>query len=236
MCLFFAVDDLGTRAVLDALFSDEDFFCRLIRGDGVHDIGHDALHDAAQAARADLHLYRLIRNRFKRCGFILKVDSVIGHERLVLAGHGVLRLCENTHEVIALEALERCDDRQTADKLRDDAELEQIVLLHLRHDLTDVTLGAAGVQFPKETLVEQFASKEVISGLETPPKLSRLGTAKTAPTLNFLNTVKISVNSGTEYLSNSSTYKKYGVLDFSFPGRPSVAHISKVKKKRPNPA
>ena len=95
---------------------------------------------------------------------------------------------------------------------------------------------SSGVQLPNVIFVGQLDKSVCINGLDAPPKLDSVGTASIVPTLYFLYNVTISEKNGLAYLSNSSTYKKYGILVLSEPGLPSTAHISSVKKKRPNPA
>ena len=89
---------------------------------------------------AYLHFDSLIRNGFERVLFIDKLYAVIGHKGLILLGHCILRLCKYADKILALERGERSDNRQSADKLGYDAELEQIMLLSLLEKLADVAL------------------------------------------------------------------------------------------------
>ena len=61
-----------------------------------------------------------------------QLDVVKLHQRLILLGQGVFGLCENAHQILTAERLASAVmTGMTADQFRDDAELQQVVLLHL---------------------------------------------------------------------------------------------------------
>ncbi len=76
----------------------------------------------------------------------VKVSSNVLHleQALVLLDQRVLRLGQDLHQRRLVEVLERRHDRQAADELRDQAELQQILGLDLAQDLA----GAALVRSP----------------------------------------------------------------------------------------
>ena len=138
------VQDQRRSPVFDAVEGDDDLLRRLVGGDAVHGVGHDALHHASQAAGADLELDGPVRDGLQGLGIIAELHAVVGHQGLVLAGHGVFRLREDADQIVPAQAVKGRDDRESADELGDDAELQQIVLLDLGQDLPHVTLGPAG--------------------------------------------------------------------------------------------
>ena len=97
----------------------------------VHDGHEDVLHHAAQAAGTGLALDGLAGNgvqSFVREG---KLHIIHAQQFLILLDQTVAGLLEHAHQRILVQIVQHGDDRQTADQLRDQAELDQIVGFHL---------------------------------------------------------------------------------------------------------
>ena len=75
---------------------------------------------------------RLARDRRERALGELELHAVHLEELLVLLDQAVLRLGEDVDQRVLVELVQRGDDRQAADELGDQAELEQVLRLHLR--------------------------------------------------------------------------------------------------------
>ena len=58
----------------------------------------------------------------------------------ILPAERIFRLGQDAHQILLRQAVEAGDHRHTADQLRDQAELQQIVRLHLREQRADVAL------------------------------------------------------------------------------------------------
>ena len=104
---------------------------RAVGRDVVHHVHQQTLHYRAQAARADLALDGLVGNRFERLGLERELSVVVRKQLLILLDERVFRLGQDLDKVVARQRVERRDDRQSADQLGDDAELQDIVRLHL---------------------------------------------------------------------------------------------------------
>ena len=75
-----------------------------------------------------------------------EVDVVELEELLVLTQQRVLRLDEDPHQRVVVEVVHRADDREPADELGDEPELQEVLGEHLAEELADVlVLGAADV-------------------------------------------------------------------------------------------
>src|SRR5690606_23322221 len=105
----------------------------------VHRVEQHVLEDRAQPARAGLALHRLLRDRAQRVLAELELDALHLEELLILLRQRVLRLGENLDERILVELLERRDDGQPADELRNQAVLDQVFRLDVLQHLADVS-------------------------------------------------------------------------------------------------
>src|SRR5690606_25222585 len=132
------VDDVGLRLAGDHGVVDDDLRRIRHRRQVVHRIEEHALEDRAKTASAGLALHRLLRDRAKRILAELELDALHLEELLILLRQRVLRLGENLHERVLVELLERCDDRQTADELRNEPVLDQVLRLDVLQHLADV--------------------------------------------------------------------------------------------------
>src|SRR3954452_2502608 len=111
----------------DDLLVDEDLLDVPLRGDGVHEVEHQIFQDDAQAARAHVALKRLARHRLERLVRELQLHSLELQDGLVLPDQAVLGLVEDAHQRLLVELLQRRHHRQTADELRDQPVLDQIL-------------------------------------------------------------------------------------------------------------
>src|SRR3954465_6002969 len=91
-------------------------------------------------ARARCALERLLRHRDQRAARELELHAVHLEELLVLLHQAVLRLRQDVDERVLVELVERRDDRQAADELRDQPEFEQILGLHLAEQIAELEL------------------------------------------------------------------------------------------------
>src|SRR4051794_35498689 len=92
-----------------------------------HRIEQDAFQDRTQSARAGLPFDRLNRDRMQRVIGELELDILHVEQLGVLLYQCVLRLDQDLDQRRLVEIEERRDDRQAADELGDQAELEQIL-------------------------------------------------------------------------------------------------------------
>src|SRR5664280_1922509 len=108
-----------------------------------HDAHQRLLDDGAQPARAGATRERLLRDREQRLVGEHQLDAVQAEELLVLLGERVLGLREDLAQVGLVEVVHRRDDRQAADELGDEAEVEQVLGQRMREDRPRVLLGLA---------------------------------------------------------------------------------------------
>ena len=92
-----------------------------------HDAEQRLLDDGAQAAGAGAALQRLDGDGVERLVGEHQLDAVQLEELLVLARERVLGLGQDAHEVVLVQVVDRADDRQAADELGDQAEVEQVL-------------------------------------------------------------------------------------------------------------
>src|SRR5205807_2455967 len=83
---------------------------------------------------------RLFRDRFQRVARELQLDAVELEELAVLLHQGVLGLDEDANERLLVEVRHGADDRQAADELGDETELEQVFGQDLGEDDAEVLL------------------------------------------------------------------------------------------------
>src|SRR5690606_35251325 len=125
------------RSLLDDLLAHDHLLDVVARGDVVHEVEHDRLHDRAQAAGARLAGQRLARHGLQRALGEAQPDVLELEKLLVLLGERVARLGQDRDQRALVELVERRDDGQPADELGDHAELEQVLGLALAQHLAE---------------------------------------------------------------------------------------------------
>ena len=85
-----------------------------------------------------LRIERLARHRLQRALGELELHAVHLEELLVLLHERVLRLREDVDQRVFVQLVQRRQHRQAADELRDQAELEQVLRLHLLEQLAEL--------------------------------------------------------------------------------------------------
>src|SRR5690606_26431966 len=104
----------------------------------VHRVEQHALENSAQAPSTGLALHRLLRDRSQRVLAELELDALHLEELLILLRQRVLRLGQDLDERVLVELLERRDDGQAADELRNETVLDQVFRLDVLQHLADV--------------------------------------------------------------------------------------------------
>src|SRR5262249_42029857 len=125
------VEDDRLLAVGHDLLRYQDLLDVRLAGDVVHHVEHDVLHDRPQPARARLPLECLARDRAPRSVREAQVHAFHLEELLILPSEGVLRLAQDANERRLVQLLQRRDHGEPSDELGDEAELEQVLRLHL---------------------------------------------------------------------------------------------------------
>src|SRR6266508_500302 len=134
-----ARDQRRVHVVENDLTGDDDLRDVLAAGHLVHHVEEDLLHDGAQAAGAGAAQQRLVGDRLDGVLGELQLDTVDLEQPAVLLHERVLRLGKDLDQRVAVQRRDGGDDREPADELRDQAELEQV----LRHHVAVVTAGLA---------------------------------------------------------------------------------------------
>ena len=129
---------LGLGAVADAVRRHQNPCNGGVRGNLVHDTGHDVFQDGPQAAGADLPFHGLFGHGLQRLLLKVQLHMIVFQELGVLLAQGVLGLRENLDQVLFLEALQAGNHRQTAHQFGDDAEFQQVMGLHLPEQLAHI--------------------------------------------------------------------------------------------------
>src|SRR5438093_2500816 len=122
-----AVEQQRWLVVLDDLGVDDDLLDVAARRDVEHDVEQDVLDHGPQAACAGLELERVLGGRLERVLGEDELDLIERQELLVLLDDRVLRLGQDLHQGFFGQRVDRDDDRQAADELRDQAVLEEVV-------------------------------------------------------------------------------------------------------------
>ena len=105
-----------------------------------------------------LRFERLARDRGQRFGTELELDAFHVEQALELLGDRVLRLGEDLDQRRFVELLERRDDRQAADELGNQTELDQILRLDVGEHLADFIVAILAAHFGHEADAGGFAS------------------------------------------------------------------------------
>ena len=96
-----------------------------------------------RSPRAGVPLERLVRDRAERVVGEVELDPVEAEKAVELLREGVARLGQDRDQILPGELVDRRDDRQPADELRDEAVLHQVSRQHHLEDLAGVLCGAA---------------------------------------------------------------------------------------------
>ena len=96
---------------------------------------------ARRPAGAGAPQQRLVGDRLQPVGGELELDVLELEHLLVLAHEGVLRLGEDLHQRVAVEAAHGAHRRQAADELGDHPVLDEVLGQHLGEQLAGVALG-----------------------------------------------------------------------------------------------
>ena len=111
----------------------------------VHDVEQHLFEDGPQATGAGAPQQGLVGHGLERVVGELELDVLELEELLVLLDQGVRGLDEDPDQRVLVEVGHRADDRQAADELGDEAELEQVLGQHLAEQLAEVlVLGPCG--------------------------------------------------------------------------------------------
>src|SRR5664280_713241 len=130
----------GSRAAEHDVLRDDALFDLFLRGHAVHDVQHQLLEDDLQAAGADVADIRLFGNLLHRVIREAQVHVLEVEKRLVLLEERVLRLLQDGDESRAVEVVQRGDDRDTPDELRDHSELDHVLGMRLLEDVAGALL------------------------------------------------------------------------------------------------
>lgn len=93
----------------------------------VHDGHEDVLHHAAQAAGAGLALDGLAGDGMESLVGDVQLHIVHRQQLFILLDQTVAGLFQHAHQRILVQVVQHGDDRQTADQLGDEAELDEVV-------------------------------------------------------------------------------------------------------------
>src|SRR3954469_5661179 len=183
-----ARDERRADALRDALLRDHALRDVAAGWQLEHHVEQRSLDDRAEAARAGLALERAVGDLPHRVIGEDELYPVVAEEALVLLDERVLGLLENLDEVFTPQLVHRGDDREPADELRDQAEVEEVFRHHLGEQLRgfDVVLRAdvgaepEGVlaDTPRDDLVDPgeraAADEEDVGGVDREELLMRV--------------------------------------------------------------
>src|SRR3990172_7278062 len=130
----------GVHLASDDLAVDHALGHVAARGQLVHRVQQDLFHDRAEAPRTGGPQDRLVGDRVERVVGELELDAVELEELAVLLHQRVLRLGEDVDERLLVQVVDVGDHRKSADELRDQPVLEQVLGEHLAEDRTQVLL------------------------------------------------------------------------------------------------
>ena len=98
----------------------------LLSGQLEHGFAEDDLADAAQSARAELVVHRLLHDEVEGVGVELEGNAIEFEEALVLLDEGVFRLGEDAAERVGIERVEVGQDGEAADELGDEPKAPEV--------------------------------------------------------------------------------------------------------------
>ena len=117
----------------------------------------------------------LFGNGLQRALFEAQLDLIVGQQLVILLAERVFRLGQDADEIVLAQSLQRGDDRQTADQLGDDAELQQIVGLDLLEQFAGMALFLLCTAFSNPMLRLPTRSSMIFSRpSNAPPQINRI--------------------------------------------------------------
>src|SRR5450756_404548 len=125
----------GSGAAEHDVFRDDALLDLLLRGHAVHDVQHDFLEDDLQTPGADVTDERLFGDLFHGVVREMQVHVLEVEKRLVLLDEGILRFLQDGDERRTVEVVQRGDDRNARDELRDHPELDHVLGVHLLEEV-----------------------------------------------------------------------------------------------------
>src|SRR6202140_1209631 len=128
---FFAQLELRLQRFADRALGDDAALDRRPGRNLEHRVEERLLNDRFQSARTCASKKSQLRNGVERALLEHELDVVQREELLVLLDERVLRLGEDAHDVLLVEVVQRDDDRQTADELRYEPVLQQVLRLEV---------------------------------------------------------------------------------------------------------
>src|SRR5258708_998209 len=125
----FAELELRLQCLADRTLADQAALDLGPRRDLEHGVEQRLLDDRLQSARTCASKQSQLRYGIQRALLKDELDVVQREEFLVLLHERVLGLGEDANDVLLVEVLQRDDDRQAADELRDEPVLQQVLRL-----------------------------------------------------------------------------------------------------------
>src|SRR5690606_21175314 len=132
------VNQKWLRGAFDHALVDDHLADVLLGRNLVHGIEHHPSQNRAQAASTCLARQRTPSYRLERIRTELQIDPFELEQLGVLLGQRILRLGKNLDECGFIQLVQRRDDRQAADELGNQTELDQIVRLHYPQGFADL--------------------------------------------------------------------------------------------------
>ena len=130
-------------AALDHILGDFQIAHLLVAGQVIHQIEHEFFEDHAQAARSNLTSQGFTGNRSDGVRRKVQANVLEFKQALILLYDCVARLGQDFNESSFVELIENAHNRQTADKLGNQAILNEILRLGLAQQL-GIAMGAGG--------------------------------------------------------------------------------------------
>src|SRR5450631_4533003 len=121
---FLVINDERGIPVRDRVLVDDDFLDALLGRHLVHDVEHRLFQDGAQTAGAALTNQRLLSDGLQSALGELQLHAVHLEQLLKLLHQAVLGLGQDVDQRVFRELVQGGDHRQTADELRNQAELQ----------------------------------------------------------------------------------------------------------------
>src|SRR3979411_956726 len=128
---FLAQLELGLERFSDRALGDQAPLDVRTRWDLEHRVEKSLFDDRFESARTSPSKERELRDRIEASLLEDELDIVEREELLVLLSPRVLGLGEDAHDVLLVEVVQRDDDRQPADELRNEPVFQQVLRLQL---------------------------------------------------------------------------------------------------------
>ena len=116
-------------------------------GEVEHEVGHDAFHDGAEAAGAEVVFHGAVDDEVEGLGRDVEGDIVHAEKLLVLFHQGVLGFGEDAAQGVAVEGLEGGEHGEAAHEFGDEAEFLEVHGLDILEHVVAVELGTGLVAF-----------------------------------------------------------------------------------------